>query len=55
MLQEMWYILQWREEDIMSGILTIQKGARVASGMYFVLMTNEDGSDKATAKIGVVN
>ncbi|HCA07116.1 MAG TPA: hypothetical protein DEO71_08015 [Chryseobacterium sp.] len=35
--------------------LTNQKGTRVASGMYFVLMTNEDGSDKATAKIGVVN
>lgn len=35
--------------------LNNQKGARVASGMYFVLMTNEDGSDKATAKIGVVN
>ncbi|PXW09470.1 hypothetical protein C8D70_11684 [Chryseobacterium sp. CBTAP 102] len=32
-----------------------QKGTRVASGIYFVLMTNEDGSDKATAKIGVVN
>ena len=35
--------------------LNNQKGTRVASGMYFVLMTNEDGSDKATAKIGVVN
>ncbi|MCQ9636801.1 hypothetical protein MP477_17740 [Chryseobacterium sp. WG23] len=35
--------------------LNNQKGARVASGIYFVLMTNEDGSDKATAKIGVVN
>ncbi|MGE8512033.1 MAG: hypothetical protein ACN6N7_04970 [Chryseobacterium culicis] len=35
--------------------LNNQKGVRVASGMYFVLMTNEDGSDKATAKIGVVN
>ena len=31
------------------------KGKRVASGVYFVLMTNEDGSDKATAKIAVVN
>lgn len=31
------------------------RGARVASGIYFVLMTNEDGSDKATAKIAVVN
>jgi hypothetical protein len=31
------------------------KGTRVASGIYFVLMTNEDGSDKATAKIAVVN
>lgn len=31
------------------------KGKRVASGIYFVLMTNEDGSDKATAKIAVVN
>ncbi|KMQ58567.1 isoleucyl-tRNA synthetase [Chryseobacterium angstadtii] len=35
--------------------LTNQKGTRVASGIYFVLMTNEDGSDKATAKIAVVN
>ncbi|VEH19021.1 Uncharacterised protein [Chryseobacterium nakagawai] len=35
--------------------LNNQRGARVASGIYFVLMTNEDGSDKATAKIGVVN
>jgi len=35
--------------------LSNQKGIRVASGIYFVLMTNEDGSDKATAKIGVVN
>ncbi|MCW3162429.1 type IX secretion system anionic LPS delivery protein PorZ [Chryseobacterium oryctis] len=35
--------------------LNNQKGKRVASGIYFVLMTNEDGSDKATAKIGVVN
>lgn len=31
------------------------KGKRVASGIYFVLMTNEDGTDKATAKIAVVN
>ncbi|CAA7387572.1 type IX secretion system anionic LPS delivery protein PorZ [Chryseobacterium fistulae] len=35
--------------------LNNQKGVRVASGIYFVLMTNEDGSDKATAKIAVVN
>lgn len=35
--------------------LNNQRGTRVASGIYFVLMTNEDGSDKATAKIGVVN
>ncbi|REC48644.1 hypothetical protein DRF67_06570 [Chryseobacterium pennipullorum] len=35
--------------------LNNHKGTRVASGIYFVLMTNEDGSDKATAKIGVVN
>ncbi|WP_434979808.1 T9SS type A sorting domain-containing protein [Daejeonia sp. YH14] len=32
-----------------------QRGARVASGIYFVLMTNEDGTDTATAKIAVVN
>lgn len=31
------------------------RGSRVASGIYFVLMTNEDGTDKATAKIAVVN
>ncbi len=31
------------------------KGKRVASGIYFVLMTNEDATDKATAKIAVVN
>ncbi|WP_297982913.1 hypothetical protein [uncultured Chryseobacterium sp.] len=31
------------------------KGKRVASGIYFVLMTNADGTDKATAKIAVVN
>lgn len=30
-------------------------GSRVASGIYFVLMTNADGTDKATAKIAVVN
>lgn len=30
-------------------------GQRVASGIYFVLMTNEDGTDKATAKIAVIN
>lgn len=35
--------------------LNNQKGRRVASGIYFVLMTNDDGSDKATAKIAVVN
>ncbi|MDO4225099.1 MAG: T9SS type A sorting domain-containing protein, partial [Bergeyella zoohelcum] len=33
----------------------MNKGKRVASGIYFVLMTNEDGTDKATAKIAVVN
>ena len=35
--------------------LNNQRGIRVASGIYFVLMTNEDGTDKATAKIAVVN
>ncbi len=35
--------------------LNNQRGKRVASGVYFVLMTNEDGTDKATAKIAVVN
>ncbi|MCS3529943.1 hypothetical protein [Chryseobacterium sp. JUb7] len=35
--------------------LNNNKGKRVASGIYFVLMTNEDASDKATAKIAVVN
>jgi hypothetical protein len=35
--------------------LTNQRGIRVASGIYFVLMTNEDGTDTATAKIAVVN
>lgn len=32
-----------------------QRGVRVASGIYYVLMTNEDGTDTATAKIAVVN
>ena len=31
------------------------RGKRVASGIYFVLMTNEDGSDTATAKIAIIN
>ena len=35
--------------------LNNQRGSRVASGVYFVLMTNEDGTDKATTKIAVVN
>lgn len=35
--------------------LNNQRGRRVASGIYFVLMTNEDGTDTATAKIAVVN
>lgn len=35
--------------------LTTNRGKRVASGIYFVLMTNADGTDKATAKIAVVN
>ena len=35
--------------------LNNQRGIRVASGIYFVLMTNEDATDKATAKIAVVN
>lgn len=35
--------------------LNNQRGNRVASGIYYVLMTNADGSDKATAKIAVVN
>lgn len=35
--------------------LNNQRGARVASGIYFVLMTNEDATDTATAKIAVVN
>ncbi|WP_379966011.1 hypothetical protein [Epilithonimonas sp. UC225_85] len=35
--------------------LANQRGSRVASGIYYVLMTNEDGTDTATAKIAVVN
>ncbi|KMQ71608.1 isoleucyl-tRNA synthetase [Chryseobacterium koreense CCUG 49689] len=35
--------------------LNNQRGVRVASGIYFVLMTNADATDKATAKIAVVN
>lgn len=35
--------------------LNNQRGSRVASGVYFVLLTNEDGTDKATTKIAVVN
>ncbi len=35
--------------------LNNHRGVRVASGIYFVLMTNEDGTDTATAKIAVVN
>ncbi|MBC7556322.1 MAG: T9SS type A sorting domain-containing protein [Chryseobacterium sp.] len=35
--------------------LNNQRGKRVASGIYFVLMSNEDGTDTATAKIAVVN
>ena len=35
--------------------LNNQRGVRVASGIYFVLMTNGDGTDTATAKIAVVN
>ena len=35
--------------------LANNRGVRVASGIYFVLMTNEDGTDTATAKIAVVN
>lgn len=31
------------------------KGQRVASGIYFVLMTNKDATDTATAKIAIVN
>ncbi len=35
--------------------LANHRGVRVASGIYFVLMTNEDGTDTSTAKIAVVN
>ncbi len=35
--------------------LSNHRGVRVASGIYFVLMTNEDGTDTSTAKIAVVN
>ncbi len=35
--------------------LSNNRGVRVASGIYFVLMTNEDGTDTTTAKIAVVN
>lgn len=35
--------------------LNNQRGVRVASGIYFLLMTNADGTDTATAKIAVVN
>lgn len=35
--------------------LNNSNGARVASGIYFVLMTNQDATDKATVKIAVVN
>ncbi len=35
--------------------LNNQRGVRVASGIYYVLMTNTDGTDTATAKIAVVN
>ncbi|MGV8913870.1 MAG: T9SS type A sorting domain-containing protein [Kaistella sp.] len=35
--------------------LNNHRGVRVASGIYFVLMTNSDGTDTATAKIAVVN
>jgi len=35
--------------------LNNHRGVRVASGIYFVLMTNADGTDSATAKIAVVN
>ena len=35
--------------------LNNQRGVRVASGIYYVLMTNEDATDTATAKIAVVN
>ncbi len=35
--------------------LNNHRGVRVASGIYFLLMTNADGTDTATAKIAVVN
>ena len=35
--------------------LNNHRGVRVASGIYFVLMTNADGTDTATTKIAVVN
>ena len=35
--------------------LNNHRGVRVASGIYFVLMTNANGTDTATAKIAVVN
>lgn len=35
--------------------LNNQRGVRVASGIYFLLMTNSDGTDTATAKIAVIN
>lgn len=35
--------------------LNNMRGKRVSSGVYFVLMTNEKGTDKATAKIAIVN
>jgi hypothetical protein len=35
--------------------LNNHRGVRVASGIYFVLMTNGNGTDTATAKIAVVN
>lgn len=35
--------------------LNNHRGVRVASGIYYVLMTNADGTDTATAKIAVVN
>lgn len=35
--------------------LNNHRGVRVASGIYFVLMTNTDGTDTATSKIAVVN
>lgn len=35
--------------------LNNERGNRVASGVYFILMTNEDGTETATAKLAVVN